>query len=293
METTPFRCVGLLAKNDPITVPKVVEEVLATLAQSGCEVLSSGVASEFAQSARHIQSSRALADQTDLVVVVGGDGSLLAAARELDWSHVPLLGINLGRLGFLADLSPLQVEAELPKLLRGQYETEHRMLLQASIEGDRSGPMMALNDVVLKRLDGPRLLELELMIGDSQLGGIRADGLIVASPTGSTAYALSAGGPIIHPDLRALAVVPICPHSLGERPIVVSADQTIHVRPLLSPNERAEVVFDGQLRVELEAGQTLSVGSSSRNLLLLHPPGYGYFGNLRKKLGWGWRTPTC
>lgn len=293
METTPFRCVGILAKDEPIAVPKVVAEVLSTLTESGCRVLSSGVASDFAKSAQRVHSSRSLADQTDLVVVVGGDGSLLAAARELDWSHVPLLGINLGRLGFLADLSPLQVKAELPKVLRGHYETEHRMLLQARIEGSQNSSLMALNDVVLKRLDGVRLLELELMIGSNPLGRIRADGLIVASPTGSTAYALSAGGPIIHPDLRALSVVPICPHSLGERPIVVGADQTIHVRPLLSTKERAEVVLDGQLRFELTADQTLAVGSSSRNLLLLHPSGYGYFANLRKKLGWGWRTPTC
>ncbi len=293
MKTPAFHHIGLIAKDDAASVTGVIHEIVAILTQARCEVLAGGPTTRFAPTARPVAMPD-LPRQADLIIVVGGDGSLLAAARSTGWPKTPLLGVNLGRLGFLADLSPTELNKELPEILAGRYGIEHRMLLRADSPDLDGNDALALNDVVVKRINGGHLLELELMIGAIQLGRTRADGLIVASPTGSTAYALSAGGPIVHPNLEALAIVHISPHSLGERPIMVGADQTVHIRPVLNAGERAEALLDGQLRFELKPGKTLTVQRSKNSVQLLHPPSYEYFSNLRKKLGWGgWRTPSC
>lgn len=292
MKTPAFHHIGLIAKDDAAFVTDVIHEIVDILTRSRCEVLAGGMATRFTSAARPVAITD-LSRQADLVIVVGGDGSLLAAARSTGWPETPLLGVNLGRLGFLADLSPTALGEELPEILAGRYTIEHRMLLRADAPNLDCNDALALNDVVVKRMDGGRLLELELTISTIHLGRTRADGLIVASPTGSTAYALSAGGPIVHPDLEALAIVHISPHSLGERPIMVGADQTVHIRPVLNKGEQAEALLDGQLRFELRSGETLTVQRSQSSVQLLHPPSYEYFSNLRKKLGWGWRTPSC
>ncbi len=271
----------------------VVATVLETLAAADAEVLVAPGAAALAPGARPCAAEE-LARHVQLVVVVGGDGSMLAAARALNWAPVPVTGINLGRLGFLADITPTQVRAALGAVVAGDYSVEHRLMLATTVVGDGRGlGGDAVNDVVVKRHDGSRLLEMEAWVGDTYLSRTRADGLIVATPTGSTAYALSAGGPILSPRLQSFAIVPISPHSLGERPVVVPADQPLHIRPTLEPGEAAEAVLDGQVSLPLAPGTALKVGRSQRELLLLHPPGYEYFATLREKLGWGGRAPAC
>jgi len=289
---TPFRRVGLFAKvSDPATAD-VVAAVLDTLVANRAEVRVAADAAALAPRAKASEPD-ALGAWAELIVVVGGDGSLLAAARSTGWAAVPLTGINLGRLGFLADVTPARLAEELRAIVAGDGAVERRLMVRARVTGSATATGHAVNDVVIKRHDGSRLLELEAWIGDTYLSRTRADGLIVATPTGSTAYALSAGGPIVSPRLASLAVVPISPHSLGERPVVVPADEPIRIRPVLARGESAEAVLDGQVSLRLEAGDELNVGRSEHELRLLHPPGYEYFATLREKLGWGGRAPAC
>jgi NAD+ kinase len=184
----------------------------------------------------------------DLAIVMGGDGTMLKAARTLAAYEVPLLGINLGRLGFLTDILPDQAVDELAAVLSGQYIADHRFLLETRLErgGKTLGDGLALNDVVVQKANGSRLMELETHIDQSFVCAHQADGLIVATPTGSTAYALSGGGPILHPALSAMVVVPICPHTLSDRPVVVQGTSIIHINVQSTGGAAAQVAWDGQ-----------------------------------------------
>ncbi|MGH8427093.1 MAG: NAD(+)/NADH kinase [Gammaproteobacteria bacterium] len=293
MTPPPFRRIGLFAKVDDPATSAVVAEVLRVLGKARCEVMVERHAAALAPSVETFTAPE-IAAQAELVIVVGGDGTLLAAARALDWATIPLIGINLGRLGFLADVRPgAPLAEELGAVLAGRYTMDKRLMLHAELGGDSGQSGDAVNDVVVKRRDGSRLLELEAWVGDIYLSRTRADGLIVTGPTGSTAYSLSAGGPILAPELASFAIVPICPHGLGERPVVVPADAPIRIRPALDGGETAEVVLDGQITLPLAAGGEVRVARSAHELLLLHPPGYEYFATLREKLGWGGRAPKC
>ncbi len=292
MKQTPFSKVGLFAKLADAATGTVINDIVRALHAADCEVMAHGNAASLIPEAVTLEAE-AIAAQADLAIVVGGDGSLLAAARALGWTRVPLLGVNRGRIGFLADVRSGRLEEELGAVLRGEYGLERRGLLHAETDGAEVRVDHAINDVVVKRREGSRVLEVEIWVGDAWFGRSRGDGLIVASPTGSTAYALSAGGPIVASGLDALAIVPICPHNLGERPVVVPADRPIHLRPLLAGEEVAEAALDGQVGYPLAAGQELHISRAEQKLLLVHPPGYEYFATLREKLGWGGRAPAC
>ncbi len=290
MKPVSFQRVGLFARVAAPTTARLMPAILDVLTAADVEILVDPRAAELVPGG-HPTPPTEFGSKTDLVIVVGGDGSLLSAARAMDWAPVPITGINLGRLGFLADISPPRMEDALHAILNGQYTLERRLMLQARIGNRLIGH--ACNDVVIKRLDGSRLLELETWIDNAWVSRTRADGLIVATPTGSTAYALSAGGPILSPSLHNFALVPISPHSLGERPVVIPAERTLRIRPLLESGENAEAVFDGQLACPLAMGNEVLIERSTHELLLLHPPDYEYFATLRKKLGWGGRAPQC
>lgn len=290
MNSAPFRRIGLFAKVSAPETAGLMADVLEVLRTAGVEVVVERPAAALAPGARAVEPAQ-MAAESDLVVVVGGDGSMLSAARAIDWADVPITGINLGRLGFLADVSPPDMAVSLKAILNGDYTLEGRLMLQGRIGDEVIGH--ACNDVVVKRRDGSRLLELDAWIDETWISRTRADGLIVATPTGSTAYALSAGGPILAPGLRNFALVPISPHSLGERPVVMPADMAIRIRPLLDAGEKAEAVFDGQVIHALSDGDEMVIERSTHELRLLHPPGYEYFATLREKLGWGGRAPRC
>lgn len=290
MKSVPFKHIGLFAKVSAPETTGLLPAVLDVLESAGAKVLLAPAAAALVGQ-KHVLPAEQIAGKADLVVVVGGDGSMLAAARSIGWSPIPITGINLGRLGFLTDISPPDMQASLEAILRGDYTSEHRLMLQAETHGQLIGH--ACNDVVIKRQDGSRLLDFDTWIDGTWVSRTRADGLIIATPTGSTAYALSAGGPILSPGLRNFAIVPISPHSLGERPVVTSADQILRIAPRLGKDEHAEAVLDGQITHPLVPGSELSVTSSPHQLTLLHPPGYEYFATLRRKLGWGGRAPQC
>ena len=230
-----------------------------------------------------------LPGRAQLVIAVGGDGSMLYAARRVAGSGVPLLGINHGRLGFLADVSPADMLARLDEVMRGEYDSEKRMLLRAEIidGGKVVGGGLALNDIVVNRHDPGRMLEIRTFINGRYVNTHGGDGFIIATATGSTAYALSCGGPILAPSLDAIVLVPICPHTLSERPIIVPASAVTEIMLSEQHTIRAEVSCDGEIAAELLPGRSLRVRAAEERVELIHPRGYDYFEILRNKLHWG------
>ncbi|MCX7120621.1 MAG: NAD(+) kinase [Gammaproteobacteria bacterium] len=223
-------------------------------------------------------SDNKIPSEIDLMIVVGGDGSLLHAAHCALPNDLPVLGINRGRLGFLTDIHPDEL-SKIGEVLSGKYIPEDRFLLKTQLG-------IALNDVVLLPGDSAQLIEFDIIINDQFVCMLRADGLIVATPTGSTAYALSGGGPILHPQLNAIALVPMFPHTLSSRPIVVDGDAKIelHIR---DHNEFSPCVScDGQERISVEPGTRITITKNEKKLRLIHPQSYSYFETLREKLGW-------
>lgn len=225
----------------------------------------------------------------DLIVVVGGDGSLLSAARMAIKVNVPVIGINRGRLGFLTDILPHELESRLGAVLAGRYYEETRFLLHMRIhdanttyfEGD------ALNDVVLSRGNETHLIAFDVFINQQFVSHYRSDGLILATPTGSTAYALSAGGPIMHPQLNAIVMVPMFSHSLNTRPLVIDGQSNIELRISQSNEHQLQISCDGHESSDVQSGQHVSIEKNAQQLRLLHPDDYHYYDTLRIKLGWG------
>jgi NAD+ kinase len=241
--------------------------------------------------AQSIQSCRLqqIGDATDLVVVVGGDGYLLGAGRALAKYDTPLLGVNRGRLGFLTDVSPNFLEDRLEEILEGKYTIEQRFLLDCwvSRNGDPVGSGDALNDVVMHPSHAVQMVEFDLFIEGQFVYTQRSDGLIVATPTGSTAYALSAGGPIMHPNLDAMALVPMFPHALSSRPLVVPGNSEIKI--IVKPtryHQPLRLSCDGQLGIELAEGDVVRIVKKPQKLQLLHPLNYNFYEACRSKLGW-------
>ncbi|MDR2688564.1 MAG: NAD kinase [Azoarcus sp.] len=224
--------------------------------------------------------------RADLAVVVGGDGTLLNAARRLGERAVPLVGVNLGRLGFLTDLPRAQACEKLGEILDGRYREESRFMLEAEVlrNGQRVFHTLALNDVVVNRGQLGRMIEFELLIDGEFVYTQRSDGMIVSTPTGSTAYALAANGPILHPEVGGIALVPLCPHSLTARPVTLP-DRCVIEIGLLPPHD-ARIHFDGVTHFDVRAGDRLHLARSPLDVRLLHPAGYSYFAMLREKLHW-------
>lgn len=227
-----------------------------------------------------------LGEACDLVVVVGGDGSLLHAARQLVRSGTPVLGINRGRLGFLTDVAPGQLDQKLGAVLRGDYAEDTRFLLSAEVRrgSDTLAPMLALNDIIMHTGNTVHMVEFELYVEGQFVYRLRSDGLIVCTPTGSTAYALSGGGPILHPRLDAIGLVPMHPHTLSSRPIVVDGRSEIKI--LLLSDTPPVLSADGQASCSLQTGDWVHVRKHPFKLRLLHPPGHDFYEACRTKLGW-------
>jgi NAD+ kinase len=230
-----------------------------------------------------------MAKTADLIVAVGGDGSMLTAARAAAEANIPLVGINRGRLGFLADVSPSDKLESLDHILAGDYDSEKRMLLRADIISDDGieDCGTALNDIVIKRHQIGRMLDFRTNVDGRYVNTHGGDGFIVATPTGSTAYALSCGGPIVAPNLDAVVLAPICPHTLSDRPLVIPATSITEVELAEGHADNAEVSCDGEVTGYLGTGQKLRVETSKNRVELIHPSGYDYYEILRNKLYWG------
>jgi NAD+ kinase len=230
-----------------------------------------------------------LPELADLMIAVGGDGTMLYAGSLARQSDIPLLGINRGRLGFLADVTPDEMLASVDHILNGEYAIESRLLLEGKLQR-KDGTVetgVAFNDVVLQRRETGRMVDFETSVAGQFVNTHSGDGLIVATPTGSTAYALSCGGPIIEPQLDAVVVVPICPHTLTDRPIVIAANQPIEIRLLPREETGAAVAVDGRSIGAIAPDDILTISAAGRRIQLIHPPGYDFYEILRSKLLWG------
>lgn len=239
--------------------------------------------------ARDIVSMESLGLACDLVIVVGGDGSLLRGARALADFQVPILGVNRGRLGFLTDITPEEIESKVNEILQGQYIGEKRCLLEMEVHRGEQiiAKADALNDVVLHPGQFIHMLQFEVHVDGAFMTSQRSDGIIVATPTGSTAYSLSGGGPILHPGLDATVIVPMNPHTLSSRPIVVPGDSEIVILVGEHNQAKAMVTCDGHFHAELETGDRIVIRKKAKLLELLHPVDFNFYERCRSKLGWG------
>ncbi|HSC76853.1 MAG TPA: NAD(+) kinase [Pseudomonadales bacterium] len=300
-----FRRIGLISRKGNQEVVETLSVLVEFLrARSGTVVVETNTFSLLADVHKNVQicDREVLGSHCDLVIVVGGDGSMLGAARALSAQSVPVLGINRGSLGFLTDISPDEIETRVGAVLSGKYTLEERFLLDAAVvrgkeviaRGD------ALNEVVLHRGASLRMIEFALYLDDHFVYSQHSDGLVISTPTGSTAYALSGGGPILHPALDAIALVPMFPHTLTSRPIVVAGSSEIRiVLGAVGINEssesdkakgtRPELSCDGQMHVSLQAGDIVHVQKKAEPLKLIHPLDHDYYETCRTKLGWGSR----
>jgi NAD+ kinase len=285
MDAAPRACalIGHLA--DPL-IAESAQAAISALARRGWRSLVAEGSGPVPAGASALPPD-ALAAEAGLVIAIGGDGTLLEAARLVAGRDVPLLGINRGRLGFLADVMPKDTAASIDAALDGRCGRDRRRLLEAVLPQGGAARLLALNDVVLLRRETGRMLDFETRVDSRFLNTHRGDGMVVATATGSTAYALSCGGPIVDPRLDVLVLAPICPHTLSDRPIVVPGDAVIEIQSRDRGRGHAEVACDGIRLGDLEPGETVQVRASNAAVTLLHPPGHDYSRLLRSKLRWG------
>ena len=284
-----FASVALVGNDRDERVVESMRILAAHLHARGRKVLAeSNSTVDFGATSVERRPSATLAAAANLMVAIGGDGTMLHAARLAAPHSVPVLGVNRGRLGFLADIGSQDVRDRLDEILEGRFVQDRRAMLTATLSsarGSLSG--QALNDVVLQKWQTGRTLDFETWIDGRYVNTHRADGLVVATATGSTAYALSCGGPILYPELDALVLAPICPHTLSDRPIVVRSSAQIEIRLLERLETKAQVICDGVSLGELALEEKLVIGPASSGVTLLHPEDHDYFRILRSKLRWG------
>jgi len=286
----PVRLCALVGRFSDPRVAESVNALIPHLLSRQVQVLVSEETS-FADNSPGIvrMPEKDIGAHADLVIAIGGDGTLLYAAGLVARHGVPLLGVNRGRLGFLTDVMPQEMFPCIDSALRGGLEADERPLLSAHLHrgGGEVATALALNDVVMQKLATGRMLDFETHLDGKFVNTHAGDGIVVASATGSTAYALSCGGPIIEPHLDVLVMAPICPHTLSDRPIVVSARSEIEVKLLERPETRAQITCDGSVLGEFECGDRLLIRAAPERVTLLHTPGYDYYRLLRSKLHWG------
>jgi len=283
-----FSRAGVITKLGDDGGTQTLNDVMAMLASHNIEVLLDSSAQALVPNASTV-SMADIGERCDLVVVIGGDGTLLHAARELVNSEVPIVGINRGRLGFLVDVPPSDGLQELSGILRGDYHAEQRILLETRIlrDGQCINTSYALNDTVIRVKDVLQIMDFDIIIDDVLVTHQRADGIILATPSGSTAYSLSNGGPIVGPTIDAVVLQPICPHTLTSRPLIVDSDSAIRVHLWDDKVMEAQVVCDGQVYMPATLGDMIECSVLTKRITLLHPTNYDYHRILREKLNWG------
>ncbi|NHN35675.1 NAD(+) kinase [Pseudomaricurvus alcaniphilus] len=287
-----FKRIGLVGRPGSDRSLYTLQRLIQYLQSRGIDIiLDDDIAKSLGEAQLPSADGETLGKTCDLVIVVGGDGSLLGAARSLAKYNVPLLGVNRGRLGFLTDITPEDIEDKVAEVLAGKYLMESRFLLDTSVvrQGKVIGGGDALNDVVIHPGRFIRMIEFELYIDGQFVYSQRSDGLIVSTPTGSTAYALSGGGPIMHPKLDAIVIVPMNPHTLSSRPIVVDGNSEIRIN--VGEHNRAypHVTCDGQNHVVTNPGDEIHIHKKPHKLHLIHPLNHNFYETCRTKLGWGSR----
>ena len=286
----PFKTVGLIGRQHQEDLSDTLLALINLLKEKKLNVIVEAETATYLPPDKFQTCSRQeLGKCCELIIVVGGDGNILNAARIAVPNQVPVLGINRGRLGFLTDIRPNELQQRVGEVLSGHYFEEKRFLLKATAQYEKEVLLedIALNDVVLLPSDIPHMIEFAIFIDDQFVTNQRADGLIVATPTGSTAYALSGGGPILHPHLDAMVLVPMSPHTLSARPIVVDGKSVIKLIVAKTNEASPRLSCDGLKRLALRPGSEVKIRKNRQALRLIHPLDYNYFQTLRTKLGWG------
>lgn len=283
----PFKTVALIGKYKTPEIAEPLLRLASFLEEQGVAVVVDNLTAEHLKLRPYPEMSlEKMGGVVDLAIVMGGDGTMLNIARMLAPLGIPLVGVNQGRLGFLTDLSIDSMQQSIAAMLKGEFVTEPRMLLTAVVlrKGTDVFSSLAFNEIVVHRSNISSMIEFEVRIDDEYVYTQRADGLIVSTPTGSTAYALSAGGPIVHSSLNVMTLVPVCPHTLSNRPIVVNGESKIEI--LMHRTEDVRIRFDSHTHFDLHLHDTLIVTSHSEPARLLHPVGHSYYHTLREKLLW-------
>jgi NAD+ kinase len=283
----PVRVIGLVLKHRDPRILAIVAEIVSWLQARAVQVFVDESSAQQYTGSCAVLPAREFASRVDLVAVFGGDGTFLYGARLVGGSGVPILGVNLGSLGFLTEVKLEEMYAVFTSCLSGQYQLEERMLLEIEVlrEEKQLSRYLALNDAVINKGALARMIEFEAIVNSQLVTVMRADGLIISTPTGSTAYSLSAGGPILYPTLGAVIITPICPHTLTNRPVVVPDDAVVEV--LLRHGQDVMLTVDGQIGSPLETRDRLKIRKAGQSLRIVQPKGGKFFGLLREKLKWG------
>ena len=290
MDLKQAKTFSLVIKPGDDRVAHLAQSLIAYLARQKKKILldptvNFELSTETAKLVSHVKDSR---EQCDILIALGGDGTLLNAARSIAQNNTPLIGINLGQLGFLVEIAPQNMEHHLDAILNNQYRLEERIMLEAQYFHNRSlvAKHIACNDVVVKQYASGRLIKLRTLIDEATVSMMSADGIIISTPTGSTAYALSSGGPLIEPTLEATLVVPICPHTLSHRPLIIDVNKTITVEHVTQDEGNALLSIDGQIDAIMKPGDHVVIKRFPHKLKLIQPEQHDYFETLKTKLRW-------
>lgn len=287
-----FRKIGIIGRPGSAQIVETLKRLKHYLLGCGYEViLEKDIAPMLPGHGLRVLSRDVIGQFCDMAIVIGGDGSMLGAARALAGSNVPVLGINRGNLGFLTDIAPDKLEEQINDVLNGHYSVEKRFLLDVQVikKGKCINQGCALNEIVLHPGRFTKMIEFELFVDNQFVMSQKSDGMIVATPTGSTAYALSAGGPIMHPGLNAISLIPMYPHTLSDRPLVVDGDSELRVKISKTDSVYSQISCDGQVYLNTCPGDELLIKKKDALLLLIHPLNHNYYEVCRTKLGWGHR----
>ena len=293
-QSQQFHHVGIICRPDDPSILPTLNSLCRLITAQQCDyTLEAQNLADQLPGSVPVMTREQIGRQCDLIIVIGGDGTLLDTGRAMSQYNIPVLGVNLGRLGFLVDVSPAEMAQKIPEILAGHYIEEARTLLRADIShnGDPLFSGKALNDIVVHKINVARMIEFDVYINSRFVYTQRSDGLVIATPTGSTAYALSGGGPILHPTLDAITLVPICPHTLTNRPIAIGTDSVIEIRETAKraghgPATGIQISCDGQLHHQAKAFEKIMVRVIDEKLRLIHPQDYDYYQLLRAKLNW-------
>lgn len=283
----PFKSIGIISRHSTPVIVETLESLwhfLDSLPQIEAVFVESDTAKALDNISPQLINKKQLSEKCELVIVIGGDGSMLHAAHTIADQNVQLIGINRGKLGFLTDINPIDIEKKLEDILSGNYIQEKRFLLSASLSHNPKQTFEALNEVAITA--APNMMEFEIYINNRFVCSHSADGLIIATPTGSTAYALSSGGPILHPELNACVLVPISSHSLTARPIAFNADEEVKIVLAKNTDITPQLSIDGVSHT-INTGETITISKKDNPLNLIHPQDYNYYEALRSKLYWG------
>ncbi len=284
-----FKKIGLIAKPGEKRVRDTLRQLIQFLKAKDFSIAIDAACLDHLKASERTDLEQLDGQNCDLLIAIGGDGTMLHATHQLPNFDVRLLGINLGRLGFLTDITPDEMEPRLEAILAGEFIEEQRAILKCTVirKGNAIATHYALNDAVIQKWDTARLIRFDTYVNDAYVNSQRSDGVIVSTPTGSTAYALSCGGPILHPGMNAIVLVPICPHTLSNRPIVVDGNSSITIEVGTPEAEHARLTCDGDVKFSLAQDDRICIEKSERFIRLIHPTDHDYYATLRAKLQWG------